>query len=178
VPPETFITGGIRAILERRLSRVPEEARPLLQQASVASRVLDLDLIRLLEPEVDLDEWLSVVTDVTVLEPYGDTWRFSHDKLREEIRETLRHELHHELHHRVAMGMEELYPDAPENAAALAHHWMVGGNREKELYYAELAEGQAANNANIEAIQFYERSLRALGSLPQTPEQDRRELIL
>ena len=51
--PETIMTGGIQAILERRLSRVPVDARPLLQQASVAARVLDLDLLRLLEPDVE-----------------------------------------------------------------------------------------------------------------------------
>ncbi|MGB3714841.1 MAG: hypothetical protein WA996_10465, partial [Candidatus Promineifilaceae bacterium] len=167
VLPETIITGGIQAILKRRLSRVPEDARPLLQQASVVARVLDLDLSRLLEPDVDLDEWLRVVTEVTVLEPFGDTWRFSHDKLREWIRESLSHELHHELHRRVAAGMEALFPKAAAYAGALALHWGIAGDREKELHYTEIAGHQAAgNNANIEAIQFFERALRALETFP------------
>jgi tetratricopeptide (TPR) repeat protein len=177
--PESIMTVGIQAILERRLSRVPVESRPLLQQASVAARVLDLELLRLLAPDVDLDEWLSVVTNVTVLEPFGDTWRFSHDKLREWIKESLSHELHHELHRRVAAGMEQLYPEAAENAGALALHWGIAGNREKELHYAEIAGHQAAkNNANLDAIRFFERALELLKTLPTSQERDRRELDL
>jgi predicted ATPase len=174
--PENIMTGGIQAIMDRRLARVPEEARPLMLQASVASRVLDLDLLRLLEPEVDLEAWLAAVTEVTVLEPFGDTWRFAHDKLREAIRESLSHELHHELHHRVAAGMELLYPDVPDTAGALALHWGIAGNREKELHYAEIAGRQAAaNNAATEAVQYFEKALRALRTLPTSPLRDERE---
>ena len=177
--PDTLLTGGIQAILERRLDRVPEGARPLLLQASVASRILDLELLRLLEPDIDLETWLAVVTDVTVLEPYGETWRFSHDKLREAIKESMSHDLHHELHHRVAAGMEELYADNPEKAGALAVHWGIAGDREKELHYAENAGHlAAASNANVEAVQFFEKALRALNTFPETPQRDDQELDL
>jgi adenylate cyclase len=177
--PETIKTGGIQAILERRLNRVPVDARPLLQLASTAARELDFDLLRLLEPKVDLDQWLTICANATVLEAYGETCRFSHDKLREGIKDSLSHELHHELHHRVALGLEELYPDAPEQAAALAHHWSVAGNPERELHYAEIAGHQAAaNNANLEAIRFFERALELLETLPQSQERDLRELSL
>ncbi len=161
--PEIIMAGGIRAILDRRLSRVPEEARPLLQLASVAGRELDLALMRLLEPQIDLDSWLAVCTNVAVLEPHAKTWRFSHDKLREQIRDTLTHNLHHNLHRRVAVALESLYPDEPENAAILAHHWAVAGDQNKELYYSEIAGYQAVqNSANIEAIRLLERALGLL----------------
>jgi predicted ATPase len=113
------------------------------------------------------------------LEVYGETWRFSHDKLREEIKDRMSHDLHHELHRRVAEELEMVYPNIAEQAAAMAHHWAVAGNREKELYYSEIAGYQAAeNNANEEAIAYFERALELLLAKPESPERDRKELAL
>jgi predicted ATPase len=157
-PPQFIMPRGIQAILVRRLSRVPKDARPLMQLASVAGRVLDLALLREMEPEADFETWLITCTNVSVLEAYGDTWRFSHDKLREAIKDSLSHELHHTLHRRVAEAMESLYAERAEFAAALAHHWLVAGDREKELYYTTVAAEQAINsNASEEATALLER---------------------
>jgi len=151
-PPQFIMPLGMQAILQRRLSRVPKDARPTMRLASVAGRVLDLALLRAMEPEVDFEGWLMVCTEASVLEAYGDTWRFSHDKLREAIQKSLPHDLHHELHRRVAEAMESLYPDPNEYAAALAHHWFVAGDRDKELHYTVIAAEQAvSNNAHEEA---------------------------
>lgn len=158
-PPQFIMPRGMQAILERRLSRVPKYARATMHLASVAGRVLDLALLRAMEPEFDFDAWLMTCTGASVLEAYGDTWRFSHDKLREAIQKSLPHDLHHELHRRVAEAMEAVYPDPNEYAAALAHHWFVAGDREKELHYTVIAAEQAANsNANEEAIALSERA--------------------
>ncbi len=177
--PDTIATKGMNEIIMQRLNRIPVEARPLLQLASVAGRVLDLDLLWALEPEVDLDKWLEACADVTVLEAYGETWRFSHDKLREMIRDRMSHELHHEFHRRVAEALESVHPNNEEHAAALAHHWAVAGDREKELFYLEIAGYQAAvNNASEEAIIYFERALELLSDQPVSQERDRKELAL
>ncbi|MGD2078535.1 MAG: AAA family ATPase, partial [Chloroflexota bacterium] len=178
-PPQFIMPRGMQAILQRRLSRVPKDARPLMQLASVAGRVLDLALLRAMEPGADFDSWLLTCTDASVLEAYGETWRFSHDKLREAIKDSLSHELHHALHRRVAEGIEAIYPDAPEYAAALAHHWLVAGDRKKELHYTTIAADQAAkSNAQEEAIALFERALEVLLLQAETPERDRQELTL
>ncbi len=157
-PPQFIMPRGMQALLQRRLSRVPKDARPLMQLASVAGRVLDLALLRALEPEADFDDWLAKCADASVLEPYGQTWRFAHDKLREAIKDSLSHDLHHALHRRVAEGMEAVYPDPDEYAAALAHHWLVAGDRDKELHYTVIAAEQAANsNAVDEASALFKR---------------------
>ncbi len=177
--PEFIMPGGMQAILERRLNRVPEDARPLMQLASVAGRKLDLALLRELEPGAAFDDWLAKCMDASVLEAYGQTWRFSHDKLREAIKEGMSHDLHHELHRRVAEGMEAIYSDAPEYAAALALHWSIAGNPEKELHYTTIAAEQAAaSNANQEAIALFERALELLLRQPKNDERDRQELTL
>jgi hypothetical protein len=178
-PPQFIMPLGIQAILQRRLSRVPKDARPLMRLASVAGRVLDLALLREMEQETDFDAWLIACTDASVLEAYGETWRFSHDKLREAIQRSLPHDLHHELHRRVAEAMESLYPDTSEFAAALAHHWRVAGDREKELHHTVVAAEQASNSsANQEAAALYNRALELLLAQPQTGERDRQELTL
>jgi predicted ATPase len=72
-----------------------------------------------------------------------------------------------------------VYPDTTEQAAALAHHWAVAGDPEKELYYAEIAGHQAAeNNANEEAINYFERALELLLAQPETGDRNQRELAL
>jgi predicted ATPase len=112
-----------------------------------------------MEPEVDFDGWLLVCTEASVLEAYGDTWRFSHDKLREAIQKSLSHDLHHALHRRVAEAMETVYPDPNVHAAALAHHWLVAGDREKELHYTVIAAEQAASsNVGEEANALFKRA--------------------
>lgn len=177
--PETIVTGGIRTILNRRLERVPDNARPLLQLASVAGRRLDMALLQALRPEIDLESWLAVVSAVAIIEAQGESWRFAHDKLREEIKESLSHEDHQALHRRVAEALETIYPDDAEHAAALAHHWAVAGEVEKELHYAELAGKQAvATGAIVEARVFLERALELLKAKPESAERDQKELSL
>ena len=107
------------------------------------------------------------------------SWRFSHDKLREAIKDSLSHQLHHELHRRVAEGMEAINHSTPEYAAILTHHWFVAGDRDKELHYATIAADQAAkSNASKEAIALFERALKLLLTQEETPERDRQELAL
>ncbi len=44
--PETVFAGGVQQVVQRRLSRVPESAQPLLKLAAVAGRQLDLAVLR------------------------------------------------------------------------------------------------------------------------------------
>ncbi len=177
--PESIMSGGIREILDRRLDRVPVEARPLLKLASVASRQLDLALLSVLEPGTDLEAWLAAVANPAVIEAQGENWRFAHDKLREEIKGSLSHEEHVALHRRVAEGLEKIYPDAPEQATALAFHWSIVGDLEKELYYSETAGRHAAEtSASEDAITFFHRALELLRAQPASPERDEHELSI
>ncbi len=177
--PDTIVSGGIRAILSRRLSRMSAGARPLLHLAAAAGRKLDLALLQALEPEADLESWLATAASVAVIEAQGQSWRFAHDKLREEIEASLPAEERRALHRRVAGGLEAIYPEDPERAAALAHHWSVAGDPQKELHYAEIAGRQAATmEAPEDAVRFFNRALELLAAQPESPERDARELEL
>ncbi len=178
--PRHVLTGGIRAIVQRRLARLPQEARPLLRLAAVAGRQLDLDLLRRFEPQ--LEGWLYLAADAAVLEANDRTWRFAHDKIRESLLQELDAAQRRELHLAVAGAMAALYGSSAAHAAALAEHYQRGGEvGQAAMYQVEagmFALGQGATEqATVlllaaiteEALAFLppEKSARAYGGLIQ-----------
>jgi hypothetical protein len=139
--PNHVLTGGIRAVLQRRLDRVPEPARPLLLLAAVAGRQIDAPVLRIIEPR--LDEWLQTCADAAVLEVSEMRWRFAHDKLREALLRELAPEPRRSLHHRIARALEEAYPDAGARAAELAYHFGEAGEVRAAARYGAIAGEQA-----------------------------------
>ncbi len=163
IMPESITSQGMATIVQRRLGRVPEVDRPLLELAAVAGRQLDLALLGELERGADLDDWLASCTGAAVLDVEGGTLRFAHDKLREGLLAQLSPAASKALHLRVAAGIEAIYPDDPAQTAALAHHYGMGGDAEKAAHYAGLAGEQALHSsAYREAVTFFERALSTL----------------
>ncbi|MBL7201269.1 MAG: AAA family ATPase [Anaerolineae bacterium] len=161
--PASVFAQGVRRLIQRRLHRVPEGARPLLQLAAVAGKDLDLDLLHALCPQVDLDGWLAACADVAVLEVEGGQWRFSHDRLREGTVDALSEVERPGLHRRVAEAIERVYPHAPEQVARLAYHWEQAGDGGKAATYLSHAGDQARLvYAHEEAIDLYGRALPLL----------------
>lgn len=177
--PEKVFPSGVQEVVQRRLDRVPKEAQPLLRLAAVSGRELDLNVLRALSPDVDMDSWLTTGSDVAVLEARGERWRFSHDKLREGLLNTIPDPALPGLYKRVAETIEKIYPGAPEQVTTLAHLWSAALNEDKELYYSRLAGEQAMrNNANMEAIGYYRRALVLNKKLHYAEERDQQELLL
>lgn len=164
--PSQIATQGIRHIIERRLSRLPADAFPLLQIAAVAGRDLDLKLLRHISRE-GFDRWLTLCVDAAVLEfsengYSGREYRFTHDKLRE----TILHEADMLwLHRQIAEGLETVHPGSTEHIPALAYHWQKTGNWQRAVHYFELA-GDIANfgGANREAITHYMQAVMLLSN--------------
>jgi tetratricopeptide (TPR) repeat protein len=172
LPPEIF-SASIQEFIERRLARVPADYRPLLRLAAVAGRTIDVPVIaRLLEMLPDtpfatgmeatfsLEEWLFGCADVAVLEHKNETWRFSHDKLREAARDTLSAALIPAAHRLIAAAIESVQSDLGVQATPLAFHWGRAGEAEKEYEYSVLA-GQRAlqSGANEQAAGLLRRAL-------------------
>lgn len=177
--PEKILAGGIEQIIERRLNRVPEDARPLLQLAAVVGRELDLNVLQRLHSTTDIDLWLTLCADAAVLEVQENRWRFTHDKLREYILEGLSAEERTILHRHAAEAIESTYADRAKHAAILAFLWRVAGNEEKELHYSELAgEQELSNSVYTEGIRFLQRALELLLKQNDTLERAQHELRL
>lgn len=158
--PQKIVAGGMQAVVQRRLKRVPEPARPLLEIAAVAGRELDLNVLRAAARDVNLDSWLAVCADASVLDVQEGRWRFAHDKLREGMLADLTDDQRRTLNRRAAETLEKVYPDNPAQLASLAYHWAEAGDIPKEAHYAALAGEQAlSNGAYQEAVNFLERTL-------------------
>src|SRR5690606_37288892 len=82
--PTSIITGGMKQVIQRRLSKVAQENYGFLQAAAVAGRRIDLTLMAvLINDERQFNYWLNDSADATVIEFHELEWRFSRDKLRE-----------------------------------------------------------------------------------------------
>lgn len=175
--PEKVISGGIQLIIQRRLNRVPQGYHPMLAIAAVAGRQLDLNLLRAIEPSIDIFRWLTACASAAVIEVQDERWRFAHDKLRDGLLAELSAETRREVHDRVARAIESLHPDLSVQAGVLAYHWGMAGEPEKETEYAIQAGDVAVRSyAFKEARGFYKQALDVLPRLPDTIENRRRRI--
>ncbi|HRI51193.1 MAG TPA: AAA family ATPase, partial [Pseudomonadota bacterium] len=166
--PERLLSGGIEQVLERRLSRAPVAARPLLHLAAVAGRDLDPILLSHLLP--DTEEQIRALADVGLLELYAQRWRFGHDKLRERVRDSLSPDDRQRLHQRLAEALVQVYPGDESRAALVAAHYREAHEPAPAAHYYALA-GDAAlrRGAPAEAAALLEqaRLLHAQTTMPQ-----------
>jgi tetratricopeptide (TPR) repeat protein len=152
--PEQVFTGGVRRVVQARLSRVPEDARDWLRMAAILGRELDF---RLMEERL---EWLTACQDAAVLEVTDGRWRFAHDKLREQVLQDLSEEDRHTLHRHAAEAVELAYPDDANRAAILAGHWREAGDSLREADYSRLAGEKLLAISNFQAaLPLLERAL-------------------
>jgi tetratricopeptide (TPR) repeat protein len=130
--PERILAGGMFAVLQRRLMRVPEWALGTLKLAAVIGRVIDIPALKA-AGVTNIDQWLQVCADASILEPYHGEWRFSHDRLREVLLKDSENLA--KLHEQAALALEAVYPDNVDYAEALAEHWHIAGNPEREIAF-------------------------------------------
>lgn len=182
--PDHVFAGGMQHVIQRRLNRVPEDARSLLRVAAVIGRQVDLRVLfvigaqqDLLVHNTDLDDWLTVCANAAVLESVEGNWRFAHDKLREAILDDLSDFERRGIHWRVAEAIAALYPDDSSKLVTLAEHWREVGDVDQEYHYI-LRAGDAAYtiHAHQEVISYTERALMILGRtrLPDRPQHHAR----
>jgi eukaryotic-like serine/threonine-protein kinase len=165
--PATVFAG---AVIQRRLNRIPAMAHPLLRLAAIAGRGLDLRLLQHLEPQVDVESWLTAISPI--VEIREERYRFTHDKLREAILANLAEEQRQKLHRQVAQAIEQVYPEDETYYAVLAGHWHEAADPVKEQHYAGLAGIQALQNgATQDAIGYLERALDLYSNTPSNDEQ-------
>lgn len=166
--PKQIFPGGIQQVVQRRLQRAPAAYQPLLRLAAVAGRRLTLPLVQALAQELDVEQWLTVCTNASILEWQDERWQFSHDKLREGLLADL--DLTQRQHHHrvVAETIEQIFQDElATHYADLAYHYGQVGAQEPERRYARLAgEQAAAQYANEAALTYLQRALQL------TPETD------
>lgn len=159
-----LLTGGVRQLVQQRLARLTETDRAVLRQAAVMGREMDVPLLRVLFPTTDVGGWLNRCAETAVLDVQEDRWRFAHDKLRDGLLAELTETERRGLHRQAAQAMDAA--DA-HYVTALAYHWRMAGEGERERPYAILAgERSLESSAFQEAANYFQRALQ-LGPGPQ-----------
>ncbi len=170
--PERLTTRGISEIVRRRLNRIPAKWWPVMELAAVQGRQLDMHVLEAALPGTDLAEWLSVASEGMVLDLDDGRWRFAHDKLREALIAGLNKNEGSQLHQRVALAIEQVYPEFARPAPRLAYHWAHAGNDEREQHYAALAGAEMLKSAAYaSAIEYLERGVALLPAVVEAQEQ-------
>jgi tetratricopeptide (TPR) repeat protein/tRNA A-37 threonylcarbamoyl transferase component Bud32 len=175
VLPSHIFTGGLKAIVHRRLERLSPADQALLEIAAVIGRQIDLPVLHQVSEQPDLGSWLNRCANAAVLDIESDQWRFAHEKLREGILTLIPAERQKQYHQQVAEAIEQIIVSPNTVAARLAYHWGAADNRIQEIEYAILAGEQAlVVGANAEAKTHLEQAITALATLPPTRNNQER----
>jgi len=102
----------------------------------------------------------------------GDSFSFTHDKIREVLYEELNPIRRRRLHRHVAEGLERRCKSSSCAVEKLAHHYIQAGDHQRGLEYAKQAAAEAARVfAFDEAIAAYGRARDCAEALGLTEEQ-------
>lgn len=180
--PDELVAGGMIAILQRRLARIPEEYRDALHYAALIGRELDQALLMQLLPDLNTETFAQIASDLSILEPQEESWRFVHDKLREEVIRSLQQETseYQSQHREIASAIEVVYSEQDAYVPRLAHHWYEANVPDKAVTYLEQA-GTMMNFWDYKrAVSYMEKAIdldEQLGAAP-TERQVRRYSVL
>ena len=172
------IPDNVRAVLQRRLSRLSEATIQLLTVGSVLGREFDFRIAAaIVQPgrNVDLLSSLDEALERLIIEPMpaaGESWyRFRHALVRDAVYESVSPSRRAHWHAAVVELMEQrLGARLEEHAADLAYHAaraeaLVGTSR--VVKYSRLAgERMLATHAFEEALRHFERAWRGRNSVP------------
>ncbi|WP_068278129.1 BTAD domain-containing putative transcriptional regulator [Aldersonia kunmingensis] len=161
---------GVRDVLRRRFSRLPEISVAALRMAAVVGRQADIEVL-LRSSEADEDSVLDAIEAGVVAglldEPDPGTVRFTHALVRDTLYQDISRLRRARWHLRVAEAIEELQPN---DVAALAHHFgeSLSASTARRAADAALAAADQAERrfAHDAAAGFVRRAIAALDRLP------------
>jgi len=166
----------LRSLLQERVMRLSESARPILAVASIAGASVSHDLLTLLaaRPDGELDQALRELVEREQLVPTASGYQFRHALIREAVYTSLLPGERRRLHARAATALAER-PDLAARglpAAELAEHWYLAGHSAEAYHAALIAADEArATFAFGAELQHLERAL-TLRALPDPGRLD------
>jgi ABC-type oligopeptide transport system substrate-binding subunit/class 3 adenylate cyclase len=163
---EIPIPDTLQGVLMARIDRLQEQARRVLQMASVIGRLfLYRVLAAIAQEERRLETHLTTLQREEMVREQARLpeleYVFKHELTREAAYNGLLKVERRSFHRQVAMALEELFPDRiDEQVGLLAHHWERAADAEKATAYLLRAGDQARLlYSHEEAIDLYQRAL-------------------
>jgi class 3 adenylate cyclase/tetratricopeptide (TPR) repeat protein len=164
---EFVLPEGVRDVVGRRVSALPDDTQRLLETGSVVGAQFDLDVIAAVagHDEDTVVDLLDPAIAAHLVEETGiGTYRFSHALVRSTLHQELSSTRRSRLHRKTAEALEKLRADDDLlRAGELAYHWSEASSAgeavraiEAARHAAELAMKAAAP---IEAARWFEHAL-------------------
>lgn len=179
------IPATLRESLTARLDR-SHEAKEIAQIGAAIGREFSYQLIAAVtrHTQTELDSALNQLTESGLAfrrgTPPEATYTFKHALVQDAAYDSLLKTRRQALHAKIARMHEEHFPAAKDTEPELlAHHLTAAGETETAIGYwqkaGELALKRLALN---EAISYLNKGLEIIGTLPQSPERDGKEMGL
>ena len=150
---------SIEGLISTRIDALPGQQRHLLRVAAVFGR--EFDLLRV-SAVADDDLTLTAGLDELIEHDRDRTFRFRHAMYRDVAYEGLPFHERRRLHERTGRLLESELDDPSQIASLLSLHFAAAGRHPDAYRYAVRAANDAAGAyAHVEAIEQYERALRA-----------------
>ena len=179
--PPLAIPSTLQDSLMARLDRLGP-AKEVAQLAAVLGREFPYELLAAASSldAAFLARSVGELADAGLLHRRGDVHAFRHALIQETAYQSLLRSRRRELHARVALVLEERFPERVEAQPELvARHYEEAGRASQAIAcYQRAGERATERSANEEAIRHLTRALALLSALPEGPERDQRELAL
>jgi tetratricopeptide (TPR) repeat protein len=179
------IPHGVRAVIDHRIGRLPDECRTVLTLAAVLGREFSLEAVAAVSgssPSQILELLEEGVAERVVTQAAQSRLRFSHALIRDVLYDELPQARRVRLHREIGEALERVYKEPEPHLAELAHHFVAAapaGNVEKAIDYARRAGERAVRLlAYEEAGRLFQLALDALDLRPAGDAEIECELLL
>jgi tetratricopeptide (TPR) repeat protein len=169
------IPQSVKEAIGNRLDRVSQDCNEVLRLAAILGKVFtfeELSATAEQSEDVLLDALDEAAGAQLIAAGSGDSFSFTHDKIREVLYEEINPIRRRRLHRHVAEGLKQRCQPTMCAVEKLAHHYIQAGDHEQGLEYAKRAAAEAAHVfAFDEAIAAYGRARDCAEALGLTEEQ-------
>ncbi|MFO7618510.1 MAG: tetratricopeptide repeat protein [Thermoplasmata archaeon] len=160
------LPGKVYDVVKRRLDRLMEEQRELLEWASVIGDEFSTDV---LEKTTEIKK-MTLLKNLSKIEKshkllhyLKDRYRFDHAKIREVLYNGISEELRREYHRLIADTIAELHRDNPDDVVSdLAYHYFEAGDGRAGEWLVKAADKAKEAYANEEAVRLYTNALEVV----------------
>lgn len=136
---QLVIPQSMKEAIGSRLNRISQESNEVLRAAAVLGKTFKFqDLITITgskHEDATLDALDEAVRAQLITTGSGDSFIFTHDKIREVLYEELNPIRRRRLHRQAAEGLERTRETSRDVLEKLAHHYIQAGDDERALYY-------------------------------------------
>ncbi|CAH2405050.1 adenylate/guanylate cyclase domain-containing protein [Mesorhizobium ventifaucium] len=183
--PPLAVPATLHDSLMARLDRL-DSIRDVAQVGAVIGREFTHELLAAATglPELELERATNqLVASGLVFRRGSDSqvsYAFKHALVQDAAYSSLLHSRRQQLHARIALILEERFPEiVATEPELLAHHFGQAGLLEKAVEYNELAGRRALSRSVLtEALARFDNALSGLLALPPSEERSRRELSI